>query len=180
MVCLRRCHIDNQPCVTSPEASSYACLSTCMCCRSIERYKSCLKRCQPLCQCRAGGKVRRVFGCSCFWVQCCCCVAASAVGYTETWRVQLHLNGEGAAVDILQSIHQAVNDNHSRCINISVPLSLPATDPTAPEVLQADRLVAAAARKAVAMHRAFEATKQLQALPVSLGQDAVEQKAETA
>lgn len=38
-------------------------------------------------------------------------------------------------------------------------------DPTAPEVLQADRLVAAAARKAVAMHRAFEASRSLQSLP---------------
>lgn len=53
-------------------------------------------------------------------------------------------------------------------------------DPTAPEVLQADRLVAAAARKAVAMHRAFEATKQLQALPMNLGQDAAEHTAEKA
>lgn len=53
-------------------------------------------------------------------------------------------------------------------------------DPTAPEVLQADRLVAAAARKAVAMHRAFEATKQLQALPMNLGQDAAGHTAEKA
>lgn len=38
-------------------------------------------------------------------------------------------------------------------------------DPTAPEVLQADRLVAAAARKAVAMHRALEASRTMQQLP---------------
>jgi hypothetical protein len=41
-------------------------------------------------------------------------------------------------------------------------------DPTAPEVLQADRLVAAAARKAVAMHRALEASRTLQQLPSSV------------
>lgn len=40
-----------------------------------------------------------------------------------------------------------------------------AADPTAPEVLQADRLVAAAARKAVAMHRALEASRTMQQLP---------------
>lgn len=49
-------------------------------------------------------------------------------------------------------------------------------DPTAPEVLQADRLVAAAARKAVAMHRAFEATKALQALPMNISQDGEQQQ----
>jgi hypothetical protein len=42
---------------------------------------------------------------------------------------------------------------------------LAVADPTAPEVLQADRLVAAAARKAVAMHRALEASRTMQQLP---------------
>jgi hypothetical protein len=55
---------------------------------------------------------------------------------------------------------------------------LRAADPTAPEVLQADRLVAAAARKAVAMHRAFEATKALQALPLNISQDGEQQQSQ--
>lgn len=50
------------------------------------------------------------------------------------------------------------------CCRVCTPAHA-AADPTAPEVLQADRLVAAAARKAVAMHRAVEASKALQALP---------------
>lgn len=68
----------------------------------------------------------------------------------------------------------------SQAMSTSLSVQNRRQDPTAPEVLQADRLVAAAARKAVAMHRAFEATKQLQALPVTLGQDVVEHKAEKA
>lgn len=48
------------------------------------------------------------------------------------------------------------------------------SDPTAPEVLQADRLVAAAARKAVAMHRALEASRTMQQLPGTLQEEAAE------
>lgn len=54
-----------------------------------------------------------------------------------------------------------------------------AADPAAPEVLQADRLVAAAARKAVAMHRALEASRTMQQLPggPSLQGETAEQQA---
>jgi hypothetical protein len=64
--------------------------------------------------------------------------------------------------------------------NVLSPTLYDAADPTAPEVLRADRLVAAAARKAVAMHRAFEATKALQALPQSVSQDGEQQKQQQA
>jgi len=53
-------------------------------------------------------------------------------------------------------------------------------DPTAPEVLQADRLVAAAARKAVAMHRALEASRTMQQLPGTAQAEAAEQQANKA
>lgn len=46
-------------------------------------------------------------------------------------------------------------------------------DPTAPEVLQADRLVAAATRKAVAMHRALQASHLYGALPTIAADDTV-------
>ncbi|WIA39587.1 hypothetical protein OEZ86_005671 [Tetradesmus obliquus] len=88
-------------------------------------------------------------------------------------RTEFTEDEERAAVQ--SAVDRALNELQ-QAMSSSISVQSKKQDPTAPEVLQADRLVAAAARKAVAMHRAFEATKALQALPMNISQHGEQQQ----
>jgi hypothetical protein len=64
-------------------------------------------------------------------------------------------------------VDRALNELSQAMCSSSAALQGSKQDPAAPEVLQADRLVAAAARKAVALHRALEASRAVKQLPAS-------------
>ncbi|KAF8058890.1 zinc finger CCCH domain-containing protein 56 [Scenedesmus sp. PABB004] len=92
-------------------------------------------------------------------------IELEVTGFT---RAEFTEEEERAAVQ--SAVDRALHEL-SHAMTSSASVQTKKQDPTAPEVLQADRLVAAAARKAVAMHRAFEASKALQALPMPAGQE---------
>lgn len=92
-------------------------------------------------------------------------------------RQQFTEEEERAAVE--SAVDRALTEL-TQAMSSSVSVQQSKQDPTAPEVLQADRLVAAAARKAVAMHRALEASRTMQQLPGTAQAEAAEQQANKA
>jgi len=84
----------------------------------------------------------------------------------ETTGCLSHHFTEEEEMAAVQSAMDRALEGLSQAMSTSTDMQDKLKDPTAPEVLQADRLVAAAARKAIAMHRALNASQVYSSLPV--------------